>query len=374
MPLNPFFLLILIAMVYHRKFSSPLFTVYLVMLCMALLFGSCKPDDPDIIIKKVIVDTALISVSSEMPPLVNFPDNKLSKAGIELGRFLFYDKLLSEDNTLSCGSCHNQAMAFTDNHKKLSEGTQKKLGDRNAMPTFNLMWLDSFFWDSRAARLNQLALMPIKNPLELNTTPEAVVAKLKLVPDYRLKFKNAFGNDSITPEKLALALEQFLVSMVSDNSRFDKAKRGELKLSGDEQRGFEVASQKGCFNCHKTSLFTDNLSHNTGLDLIITDKGLGGFTGKYNQEGKFKTPSLRNVALTAPYMHDGRFETLEKVIEFYDHEVIDNLGARNISLDFIEQGTRNRISPSDTKAVVAFLNSLTDINLVTNPKFSDPFK
>lgn len=346
----------------------------LVIGAMSLVLVSCKPDEPDIIIKKTNVDTSIISVSSEMPPLIIFPDNKLSKAGIELGRFLFYDKLLSEDNTMSCGSCHNQAMAFTDNNKKFSEGTQKKLGNRNAMPTFNLMWFDSLFWDSRASRLNQLALMPIKNPLELNTTPEAVIAKLKLVPDYRIKFKNAFGDDSITTQRLAFALEQFLVSMVSDNSRFDKAKRGEIKSTLEEERGFEVASQKGCFNCHKTSLFTDNLSHNTGLDLSITDKGLGGFTGKYNQEGKFKTPSLRNVALTAPYMHDGRFETLEKVIEFYDHEVIDNLGARNISFEFIEQGTRNRISPSDTKALIAFLHSLTDINLVTNPKFSDPFK
>ncbi len=340
----------------------------------SLFLASCKPEEPDVIIKKTKLDTALISVSSEMPPIVSFADNKVTKAGLELGRFLFYDKLLSDNNTISCGSCHNQALAFTDNGKKFSTGSSEdKVGNRNAMPTFNLMWFDSLFWDSRVARLKQLAIMPIENPLEMNTTAEAVVEKLKVSADYKERFKKAFGDENITTERLAMALEQFLMSMVSDNSRFDKAKRGELSLTGEEKRGFEVASQKGCFNCHSTSLFTDNLSHNTGLDLYFKDKGLGGFTKKYNQEGKFKTPSLRNVALTAPYMHDGRIETLEKVIDFYDHDVKDNLTSRNIS-PFIEQGTRNQISPADKKALIAFLNSLTDYELTNNPKFSDPFK
>lgn len=344
------------------------------LMFVALAFASCKPDEPDTIVKNQKNDTALISVSSEMPPIVKFSNNPITKAGLDLGRFLFYDKLLSQNNTISCATCHNQAMAFTDNNKKVSEGTEKQLGNRNAMPTFNLMWFDSLFWDSRASRLKQLALMPIQNPLEMNTTPEAVVEKLKLSNLYKLKFKNAFGSDTITPERMAMALEQFLMSIVSDNSRFDKSKRGQVTLTPEENRGFEIAGQKGCFNCHKTSLFTNNLSHNTGLDLYFTDKGLGGFTKKYNQEGKFKTPSLRNVALKAPYMHDGRFETLEKVIEFYDHDVIPNLNSRNISRTFIEQATRNRISQEDSKALIAFLNSLTDYDIVTNPKFSDPFK
>lgn len=350
--------------------------IFYSFLFSALGFASCKPDDkPDEIIKKNIQDTSLISVSSEMPPIVSYPDNKITRAGLELGRFLFYDPLLSDNNTISCGSCHNQSLAFTDNGKQFSIGsTTDKIGDRNAMPTFNLMWFDSLFWDSRAARLKQLALMPIQNPLEMNTTPEAVVEKLKLSSEYKARFKKAFGSDTITVERMALAMEQFLMSMVSDNSKFDKAKRGELQLSPEEQRGFEVASQKGCFNCHKTSLFTDNISHNTGLDLYPKDKGLGAITKLKKDNFKFKTPSLRNVALTAPYMHDGRFKTLEQVIEFYDHDVIPNLSSENISFAFMEQATRNRISPQDTKALIAFLNSLTDYELITNPKFSDPFK
>jgi len=339
----------------------------------ALFLASCKPDEPDEIIKITPSDTSVISVSSEMPPIINYPDNKYTKQGIELGRFLFYDKRLSEDNTISCASCHNQALAFSDNGKKVSEGTRHIFGTRNAPPTFNLIWYDSLFWDSRAARLKQLALMPISNPIEMNTTPEAVVEKLKLSDDYKKLFKSAFGTEEITVERMALAMEQFLVSIISDNSKFDKAKRGEVKLTTEEQAGFEIASQKGCFNCHSTSLFTDNLSHNTGLDLFFTDFGLGEFTKKKSQEGKFKTPSLRNVALTAPYMHDGRFETLEKVIEFYDHDVIPNMSSRNIS-PFMEQGIRNRISPQDTKALIAFLNSLTDYDMIANEKFSDPFK
>ncbi len=345
-----------------------------VILVLVLTISACSPVEPDDVVKIEPKDTAIITVSSEMPPIINYPDNKLSRAGVELGRFLFYDKLLSEDNTLSCASCHNQEMAFTDNNKQFSEGTQKKLGDRNSMPTFNLMWFDSLFWDSRAGRLKQLVLMPILNPVELNTTPEAVVEKLKLSSDYKLKFKNAFGSEEITVEKMALAMEQFLLTIVSDNSTFDKAKRGETKLNFQEQRGFEIASQKGCFNCHNTSLFTDNLSHNTGLDLFFNDKGLGGFTKNTREDGKFKTPSLRNVALTAPYMHDGRFKTLEEVIKFYDEDVANNLASRNISLAFMQQALRNRLSPEDAKALIAFLNSLTDFQMVTNPKFSDPFK
>ena len=350
--------------------------IYIVL--FALFLASCKPDEPDEILKTNPVDTSLIKVSGELPALIHYPDNKYTKAGIELGRFLFYDKLLSEDNTLGCASCHNQTLAFTDNGKRFSEGTRHLLGNRNSMPTFNIVWFDSLFWDSRAARLKQLVLMPIENPLELNTTPEAVVEKLKKSEAYKTRFEDAFGTNEITVNKMAMAMEQFLASIVSDNSKFDKAKRGELKLTAEEQRGFDLASQKGCFNCHSTSLFTDNQSHNTGLDFKFIDLGLGGFTKESLQNGKFKTPTLRNVAVTGPYMHDGRFETLEKVIEFYDHEVLKNINSPDnkttISKAFMEQGTRNRLSPQDTKALLAFLNSLTDYEMLANPKFSDPFK
>ncbi len=355
-----------------KHFRSKL--LFLLSVALVFVISSCGDPGPDDVIKITTEDTSLISVSSEMPPIVAYADNPLSRAGIELGRFLFYDPLLSEDNTISCGSCHNQKMAFTDNQKAFSEGTQKLLGDRNSMPTFNLMWFDSLFWDSRAARLKQLVLMPIENPLEMNTTPEKVVEKLKLLPDYEAKFLKAFGTNEITVERMAKAMEQFLMTIVSDNSAFDKSRRGELKLGSLEERGFDIASQKGCFNCHSTSLFTDNQSHNTGLDMNFKDYGLGKFTQLSHHDGKFKTPSLRNVELTAPYMHDGRFKTLEEVIKFYDEDVRDNLNSRNISLNFMEQALRNRLSPDDTKALIAFLKSLTDYDMVTNPKFSDPFK
>ncbi|MCB9251809.1 MAG: c-type cytochrome [Flavobacteriales bacterium] len=354
--------------------------IVLASMLLSLAMVSCGPADPDDVPVVKKEDTSIISVSTEMPPIVEHADNPLSRAGVELGRFLFYDKLLSENNSISCGSCHNQAMAFTDNNKVFSEGTVKQLGTRNSMPTFNLMWFDSLFWDSRAQRLKQLVLMPIENPLEMNTTPEQVVEKLKKLQDYKDKFRNAFGTEEITVEKMAMALEQFLKTIVSDNSRFDKAKRGELALTDLEKRGFELAGQKGCFNCHSTSLFTDNLSHNTGLDFVsnqggqFKDNGLGGFTKIKNHEGKFKTPSLRNVALSSPYMHDGRFKTLEEVLEFYDEGVKSNLNSRNISFEFMQQGTLNKLTPQDTKALLAFLNSLTDYDLISNPKFSDPFQ
>lgn len=338
-------------------------------------FSSCGPEPPPEIIPPGgnNGDTTIIDVT-ELPPLRIPSDNPLSVAGVDLGRHLFYEKMLSGDGTQACGSCHNQKMAFTDNNKAVSEGITGAMGDRNAMTIFNLMWSNSLFWDSRAGDLRELATMPIENPIEMNAKVEDVLVRLNNSVMYKDKFKKAFEVDTIKKEHLSKALEQFLLSITSDNSKFDKFNRGEVALTDQELRGFDVLKIKGCFNCHSSSLLHDNKSHNTALDKNPTDKGLQGFTGKYDDRHKFKTPSLRNVMVSGPYMHDGRFETIEEVIRFYE-DVTPNLAyeANRNASDSMTIAPRNKITEREMTDVKAFLHTLTDETYLNNPKFSDPF-
>jgi cytochrome c peroxidase len=343
-------------------------------ICFILFTSSCGPEiAPEIISGEnpEETDTTLIPISSELPEAVFPSDNMPTAEAIDLGRHLFYDNILSANNEQSCGSCHNQELAFTDNNKRFSEGTFGDMGDRNAMPLFNLMWSEKLFWDSRANDLRHLALMPIENPIEMASEIEDVIAKLNASAMYKQKFKEAYGVDSITDELLAMALEQFLFSLVSDNSKFDKFNRGEVNLSQVEMRGFNVLKIKGCFNCHNTGLMHDNGSHNTGLDRNPKDKGLGGTTGNPEDDFKMKTPSLRNIMVTAPYMHDGRFATVEDVIRFYEEDV--NFESRNLDRELMSIATRNRLTSQEMSDALAFLRTLTDHEFLKNPKHSDPF-
>jgi len=344
----------------------------------ALIFSSCGPEPPPVIIGGGSIsdkDTTFFRLSSEMPSAIFPEDNPLTREGVELGRMLFYDPFLSGDGTQACGSCHQPKFGFTDNGNAVSEGIRGKLGNRNAMPTFNLMWNSSFFWDSRAETLRDLTLMPIENPLEMDEKIESLLPRLNTHAEYPRLFKEAFGVDEISDVELAKALEQFLLTIISDNSKFDKFNRGEVELTDQEQRGFDKLKVKGCFNCHSTSLFHDNISHNTGLDMTIKDEGKGGHNGVTEDLGKFKTPSLRNIMLTAPYMHDGRFETIEEVLKFYDQDV--NINAMNVTGDtrkFLEIGMRNRLTNVEVEEVKAFLHTLTDQEMVNDPRFQDPFQ
>lgn len=359
------------------RFDNVLRKSLLCLICISALLNltSCGPEPPPEIIPPggSHGDTTIIDVT-ELPPLRIPADNPLSVAGVDLGRHLFYDKMLSGDGTQACATCHNQKMAFTDNNKAVSEGITGAMGDRNAMSIFNLMWSNDLFWDSRAGDLRELATMPIENPIEMNAKVEDVLVRLNNSVMYQDKFKKAFGVDTIEKEHLLKALEQFLLSITSDNSKFDKFNRGEVELTAQELRGFDVLKIKGCFNCHSSSLLHDNKSHNTALDKQPTDIGLQGFTNKYDDRHKFKTPSLRNVMVSAPYMHDGRFETIDEVIRFYE-DVTPNLSVeanRNAS-DSMTIAPRNRITEREMTDVKVFLNALTDDTYLTNPKFADPF-
>jgi len=294
-------------------------------------------------------------------------DNPLTVEGVALGKRLFFDPILSVNQSQSCSSCHDPAAAFSD-VRRVSQGAHGQPGKRNAMALFNLAWAsEGLFWDGRAASLREQVLMPITDPTEMGETINNVLAKLQADATYPDEFQKAHA-EGINAGTLAKSLEQYLLTLVSQDSKFDRAVRKRDELTEEEKHGLSLFVTEhdparglrgaDCFHCHGGTLFTDNRFHNNGLALDPADTGLMAVSGKSSDLGKFKTPSLRNIALTAPYMHDGRFATLEEVIDHYDSgvrrtETLDpNLGkhpAAGISL-----------SASDKKALIAFLKTLTD--------------
>lgn len=305
-------------------------------------------------------------------PVPDLPrDNPLTTERVELGRRLFLDKRLSSNNSQSCADCHAPERVFTD-ARRFSIGAEGKPGTRHAMPLFNLAWKRSFFWDGRAASLREQVLQPIQNPIEMHETLPSVVRKL--ADDYPPLFEAAFGAREITAQKISLALEDYLLTLTAFKSKFDRAMRGEAKLSAQERRGFELFSTEydprrgqfgaDCFHCHGGPLFQSQAFANNGLDTHPADPGRAKVTGNARDEGKFAVPSLRNVELTAPYMHDGRFKSLEEAVEHYATGVRRS-GALDPNLAKHPDGGVP-LSGADKQAIVAFLKTLTD------ERFSQP--
>jgi cytochrome c peroxidase len=301
-------------------------------------------------------------------------DNPLLNERVALGDQLFHDPTLSRNYRVSCASCHEPEHAFSD-PRQFSVGVEERTGTRNAMPLFNMAWKSDFFWDGRAPSLRAQALIPIQDHAEMDENLTNLVQKLAKSAAYSNSFTEGFGSPDITAEKIGLALENFVLTLTSFDSRLDQAMRGEANLNADEKRGFELffqeyeprMGQRGadCFHCHGGALFSDHQFHNNGLD-ATHDKDAGRFNVTTNaaDRGKFSTPSLRNVALTAPYMHDGRFKTLEEVVEHYSIGV-----KRTPTLDpnLAKHPVGGlQLSAEDKRALVAFLKTLTD------PKFEPP--
>jgi cytochrome c peroxidase len=332
-----------------------------------------------------------LTISSYFPRPALPLDNPITEEGVELGRRLFFDTRLSVNNSQSCASCHKPVAAFSDVQAS-SLGAQGQPGTRNTMPLFNLAWKSSFFWDGRAATLREQVLQPIQNPIEMHETLDHVVKKLKsgagadsqvsarsnnndvsqkvACPsnDYPTLFSRAFGSTEITSDRLARALEQFLLTQLSQDSKFDRFLRGQDRFTDQEQRGFrlfhtEYDPRRGqfgadCFHCHSPPLFQSRTFANNGLDREFADVGRARVTGRDSDRGKFAVPSLRNVAATAPYMHDGRFSTLEEVVEHYARGV-----KRSSTLDPNLAKHPNGgvpLTDSDKSALVSFLKALTD--------------
>ncbi len=385
---------------------------FISILSTLLLITACGPDedlDPGYDLTGINYNpkTHVIFSDPDFPTVPNFPimeipsDNPLTVEGVYLGRMLFYDPILSADSTQSCSSCHHQENAFAE-PLSVSVGIDGIAGTRNAMPLFNLGYNpNGFFWDGRSASLEVQALEPVENPIELHENWDNVQAKFRRSPMYREQFRKAFGienSNEIDKELAAKALSQFMRTMVSWRSKFDKA-LGNAPYSGlrpvlteQEDTGRQLfirelggaadtapVSNGGnaeCQHCHQTSgLFTNNSYRNNGLDFAnnfddFVDKGFGMVTGISADNGKFRTPSLRNIELTGPYMHDGRFETLEEVLRFYSEHIksspnIDsNLGNKIPGVGF---------SDAQIQAIIAFLKTLTDDDFINDPQFSNPF-
>jgi len=338
--------------------------------------AACQKD-----IKEVFSTTPYnLQVPPSLPSVRLPKDNPLTIEGIGLGRKLFFDPILSKDSTQSCASCHNQSFAFTDDEKVFSIGVEGLPGMRNSMPLFNLMYHPSFFWDGRAKLLRHQALEPIVDPLEMNEELSRVVSKLKKSAFYASYFEKAFGKNSISETNIGLALEQFMLTFISGNSKFDQYLLGQTQLSAQEVRGMQIFNREAnlsngdkggeCFHCHGTGLFTNNQFMNNGLDSIITDPGLGAVTGLPTDNGKFKVPSLRNIAKTAPYMHDGRFATLDEVLEFYNSSVVMS---PNIDPNMHGSLEKLNLNASDLADLKAFLLTLTDQAFLDNPAYGSPF-
>jgi len=322
-------------------------------------------------------------------------DNPLTEQGVELGRMLFYDKRLSSDNSVSCASCHKQEFAFSDNNR-FSRGVQGRIGTRNTMSLANLMWVNRLFWDGRATTLEQQALVPIGHPDEMNLPPEQAAAKLQTIPEYPPRFKQVFGSEQIRPMDIAKALAQFQRTLISANSRYDRYLRGEYRPTSLELQGIqlffthpipEIGLRGGnCGDCHVGPLVQGDQSafrgfHNNGLDTDATlAPGLQAVTNNPNDRGKFRAVSLRNIALTAPYMHDGRFQTLEEVLEHYDQHIqmsrtLDPLiieASNEIRTDN-DAPVKLHLTAQEKRAILAFLHMLTDSAFIQDRRFSNPF-
>lgn len=314
----------------------------------------------------------------EVPEVFPFyfepPENPTTIEGVELGRRLFYDPILSGDRTQSCSSCHTQAAAFTDSGERTSEGIDGLRGDRNTPAIINVGWQLSLFWDGRAATPEEQARGPVSNPIEMHLDWDEAVQRLRDHADYPELFGAAFGTCEITETKTVQAIAQFERTLISANSKFDRFNRDEIALTPSEDRGFRLFfNERGdCFHCHGNSLHTDGRFHDIGLDLAPPDSGLSKFTGNPLDYGKFKTPTLRNIEFTAPYMHDGRFETLEEVVRHYDANVERSPNLDPLILARVDRDMR--LTDQEIADVVAFLRTFSDSAFVTNPDFSDPFK
>ncbi|GAB4034075.1 cytochrome-c peroxidase [Spirosoma gilvum] len=344
------------------KVTSTLLITSVALLVMAFFFSAYRK-------------APLFNVPPHFPePVYPFDTNPLTQAGIDLGRALFYEPLLSKDNTISCSSCHQQASGFTQPGHALSRGINELSTKRNAMPLANLAWSSRFGWDGRIHDLDSFPMVPIQNEAEMNESLPTILEKLRKKRGYPILFTKAFGSPDITSERLLKALSQFMLTMVSANSRYDRAVRHKGATFTPAERAGWILVERKCSGCHPEPLFTDYSFRNIGLSKTENgDQGQFGITLKSDDRYKFKVPTLRNVAVTAPYMHDGRFATLEEVVAHYSSRV-----EHDETLDTLLKKDRETgilgisLTPAEQADIVAFLRTLTDDSFLQDSRFAEP--
>ena len=364
-------------------------------LFVLLFLVSCGDDKPTVI-NPIVTEGDLSDIpynpqAYNLVRPIGFPsmlipsDNALTEDGVELGRHLFYDPILSADSTMACVACHLPSMSFTD-AQQISFGIDGVGGVRSSMSLINIGYVEKgLFWDGRSNTLEEQALIPVEDPIELHDTWENVEMKFKRHPTYPTMFRKAFGiedTEEITKDLAVKAIAQFERTLISSDSRFDKVYYKEEAIFTDsESRGFDMFFDRGtsglpdaeCGHCHNLPLMTTDDFFNNALDSVASladfeDLGRGGVTGDIFENGKFRAPTLRNIALTAPYMHDGRFETLEEVIDFYNespnHDKSANVDANIRPLGLTEEQKEDLLN---------FLLTLTDTVFTQREAFQNPF-
>ncbi len=354
----------------------------LLVLSIAIFLLSCSDDAPAPN-TPVVFDATPFAFDAQGLPVPALPsDYPLTVQRVQLGRMLFHEKMLSRDGSQSCASCHQQKDGASD-IRQFSIGVKGLSGTRQAMAVTNLAWhRRGFFWDGRAPTLRDQALHPIQDTLEMDETLPNVVLKLSASKIYREQFVRAFNADTITSELVGIALEQFMLTMISANSTFDKVNRSEASFTETEERGRQLFNTefdptgkvKGaeCFHCHSAPFFTNDRFMNNGLDNdgSFSDLGREKVTTLASDRARFKVPTLRNIAVTPPYMHDGRFTTLEEVVEHYNTGVLQSFTLDPLLQFNVTPGLG--LTQQNKDDLIAFLKTLTDQTFLTNTTFSKP--
>lgn len=306
------------------------------------------------------------------PPTYDLAQNPVTEAGFALGKKLFYDKILSRDGSIACADCHISFAAFSHPDHSTSHGIDNLFGRRNALPIQNMLWVSEFFWDGGVPNLDLVPLNAIQSPVEMDESPANVLDKLRQHPQYPSLFKSAFGTEEINTARFLQALTQFSAMLVSANSPYDKYVRGEPggSLTAEELGGMMIFKQK-CSTCHTSDLFTDRSFRNNGiLDDFSLDRGRNEVSQLPEDVGKFRVPSLRNLTATGPYMHNGKFKTLQSVLDHYASGVKDSPTLDPL-LRQPDGSLGIPLTDSDKKKLLAFLKTLDDEAFWRDPRFAE---
>ncbi len=354
-----------------RKTKPIIFTVLVILLGLCVSFNDLVSNGPYV-----------FPQVSQFPAMPVSATNPVTIQGAALGRYLFYDPVLSADSSFSCASCHKQQHAFSDAPNQLSKGFNGTVQRRNTPPLFNLAWYPSLFWDGRAQSIESQVFHPVRDRNEMGLNWKTATERLARSAFYRKKFRELYGEKPIDSTLIANVIAQFERTLISYQSKYDQVIAGRAKFTLEELEGMEIVNDmtKGnCLHCHTTDgdgLGTTGQFSNNGLDEVSTttgfkDGGLGTITKNSSDMGKFKIPSLRNLVFTAPYMHDGRFASLEEVLDFYNiglktSPTIDN------KMEFVHQGG-SKLTIHEKRKVILFLKTLSDSAFITSQEFSNPF-
>jgi cytochrome c peroxidase len=341
----------------------------LIPIAVLLTFAACRVDPP--IVPQTPSDVLAEKIPQGWPlPVYSFSVNTLSQEKFELGRALFYEPMLSRDNTISCSACHQQFAAFANADHVVSHGIDQKLGNRNSPALFNLNWHPWFMHDGGVNHIEVQPLAPIANPLEMDEDINKVLDKLRQSSTYRNLFTSAYGTDEVNSQKMLRAMAVFMGMMYSYNSKFDQYQRGEdnVTLTDSERKGYDLFVGKKCASCHVPPLFSDYMFRSNGLppNRYVADSGRAHITRRPQDLYRFKTPSLRNIAKSGPYMHDGRFSTLAECLDHYARGVTNTT-----NLDpLLEYGIP--LTSEEKQLLTAFLLTLTDYTFLSDKRFADP--